>query len=154
MYKPLEDATGEKKSDHLTIKASCYVQNVDRFRKRTTNFMRCTEEGSKKFSAGLIGIDWQRVFKDVEETPTSLVAAMQQQLETLTGDCFKMVKRTYKSTDAQWITPQIKRQIKKRKRVYEKDKKRSDAWKIEKRKTEELISKSKKEYFDRQADKL
>ena len=148
-YKPLEDQTDNKKSDHLTLKASARVKNLDIF-----TYRKFTKEGEERFKEGLLNIDWQREFKDTEDNPTELVGIMQGKLDELTERCFQNVTRTIKSTDPPWITKAIKKQIKTRKRVYEKGRKRTDAWKIEKAKSDKMIGESKKRFFDKQTEKL
>ena len=53
-----------------------------------------------------------------------------------------------KESDQPWISYEIKKAVKQRKKIYKKEEKRSPKWKIAKNQTDELIKSSKKQYYD------
>ena len=63
------------------------------------------------------------------------------------NDCYPEKTTRIKSTDDPWITPAIKRRIRARKRIFQREK-RSVYWKNYKKMINKMIKRSKKEYYD------
>lgn len=67
---------------------------------------------------------------------------------------FPWENKKYKSTDKPWITDQVKRKIRQRKRAYNKNTERSSRWKILKAESAALIANNKKIHYQRAVEKL
>lgn len=90
--------------------------------------------------------DWKPLFdlNTTNEKADFLVDKLQSKMD----EYYPLLKRVTKSTDAPWMTPFIKRRIKSRKRVYDREE-RSTNWKVHKKETASLVKNAKKEYYDK-----
>ena len=83
---------------------------------------------------------------------------MSKKLEELTTDwmdkAYPTKNLTIKSTDQPWITFEIKKAIKDRKKIFKKDEKRTERWKTAKKNTDSLILESKKRYITKNVRSL
>ena len=106
------------------------------------------------FSKLLIRTDWTKIFPQYTTSSMHLVNMMNTVLEGYANQAFKMVTRKIKSSDPPWITPAIKRQVAKRKRIFRQTEQREGRWRSEKEKSNQMIRDSKKKYFDNEVEKL
>ena len=67
--------------------------------------------------------------------------------------CFKKQTRTIKSTNVPRFNNELKREFKKRNRLYKKEE-RSPEWKAAKKRTDKLLAQSKNDYYNRINNKL
>ena len=89
---------------------------------------------------------WTEVYScaDAEGMATALVETIDKKMDEL----YTYKKVTVKSTDAPWMTKEIKNKIRSRKRTYKKEE-RSIHWHDKKRETKRLVKEAKKSYYDR-----
>ena len=102
---------GTKKSDHAVVHFEADLGAHHEFKKRIINRRKFSEEGLEKFGKELAGVNWQEVYSDVAEDPDEQVKKLNEILETIVDDCFKMRRLTIKTTDAPWLNKYIKNKI-------------------------------------------
>ena len=151
---PLEDITGQKKSDHKTVIAGANVVGVGDFRKRKIKYVKYTPEGEQIFKDLLIKTDWVQTFAETPEDPTALVEKLTEVLEKYTEKSFRTMRRTIKTSDAPWMTREVEREIGRRKRMYTKAEDRTREWHDQKRLTRRLVKEAKKNYYEKTVAKL
>ena len=141
---PLQTRDG-RKSDHDALLLQIVMQNSDRFTILYKQVRPMTKKGIANFKDWIACESWDKVYNaaSAEEKATTLITMINRSMDAF----FPQKKIKVKSTDDPWITPEIKKRIKSRKRTYDKEH-RSDAWKEKKRETNKLIKDSKREYYD------
>ena len=105
-------------------------------------------EGKEAFGARLVGVDWMKEFENVPQDPTSLVERMDSVFGEIVNDCFKTCRRTVKDSDLPWISAEFKKELRKRRRVYNAQE-RSDDWKKQKKITDSVLRKDKAAYYNK-----
>ena len=141
---PLETESGTR-SDHGIVLVKAELDNHHHFSKRSFIYRPITEAGKEKIVRAVALQDWAGVCRgDASESAEALRVC----LDELIADCFPAVTVRIKSSDHPWITKAVKKQIRRRKRVFAREG-RSEKWKKLKKETEELIKKKKAEYFEK-----
>ena len=82
-----------------------------------------------------------------------MVAELNAALDTMMEECFTWVTKKYKSSDAPWISINLKDNIEKRKRLYASQNK-SDSWRRMKKNNEKDVRKAKKDYLEKAKQQL
>ena len=146
---PLESEEGVC-SDHRVLYTAANIKGTPSPRGSSCFFVRRIDPKRKeKFTKELLDIDWSIIEEDsVHESTEELTRV----LDTLVAKCFPLKKITIRSRDLPWITPSIKRTIRRRKRRYKKYG-RDPRWKELKKLTEQMIADSKKKYIERVEEK-
>ena len=83
----------------------------------------------------------------VDEKTESFIGCLEKKMDEI----YPLVKRSVKSTDPPWMTPQIKRRIKSRKKSFKKED-RGPNWKRKKKVTVDLVKKVKKDFYNKFVD--
>ena len=83
-----------------------------------------------------------------------MTEVLHNEVELLNNKHFPLVQRSKKSTDPLWITEQVKRNIRRRKRAFAKKRKRNDRWQSLKSETNDLIKRNKQDFFRSATEKL
>ena len=78
-----------------------------------------------------------------------MVSRLESLTTAWTDEAFPEKTFHIKSTDLPWMTYEIKCAIRRRKRIYDKTQKRTNEWKEEKKKTDQLLKESMREYFEK-----
>lgn len=154
LRQPVENLAGTKKSDHAVIHLKADVKHVSDNKMRKHSYLKYTEEGSKKFGELLMRTDWVAEYEGVEESPTALVKILNDKLGQISAECFEKVTKKIKDSDVPWITEELKKKIKQRKRRFNKDKKPSEVWKKMKRETDRCIANERGKYMEKEKQRL
>ena len=139
-------------SDHLSIGFELDVKQKHVF----TLIERTSRTFSKKqedlFVEYMNEIDWE---SELQNCVTSSAAAqcLTEVVSVLMDRCFPFKKKKIKSTDDPWITDPIRRVIKRRSSTFKHEGK-SENYFWWKNLAEEMISGSKKAFYDREVDKI
>ena len=152
---PLENESEDdvRRSDHRTAFAVAELQRREAFRWEVYSYRHYSSEAVEKFKHWIALYEWEEVFQ--AEGAERKAEEYQRALTVAIEDCFPLKKRKKKSTDLPWMTRSIIKQIEDRKELYVREGGvRTDEWKAEKKKTNDLIKKSKRGYMDNQRDHL
>ena len=149
---PFSNDSGSRTSDHAVIYVRTLLKNKIVAKKRTIEYKKFTEEGSEEFGKKLLAVDWVKQFEG-DQDPTELVEKMNNILGSITNSCFKTCKKTVKETDAPWISNNFKKELRRRRSIYNKQE-RSNEWKNQKKITDKILREDKTKYYDRVKSKL
>ena len=145
---PLETPIGVK-SDHLTVYASFEIKHIHMFTKKKFTTRPRTKKGEKTFARLITLVNWSPVLLD--SNVNKKVRLMNEILTNITEQSFPEKTFTIKSSDAPWITRELRRMIRKRKRRLKKYG-RDEVWRRLKREIEQKIEEEKKKWFERQKE--
>ena len=84
--------------------------------------------------------------------PTENTEILHKKIESLNDICFPWKRRKIRSTDHPWITDNIRRAIRRRRRRYKKYK-RDGKWRSIKQEVGDKIKKNKREYYEKEAER-
>ena len=113
------------------------------------DYQPITEDGKEMFLALIMAQDWSEVYTD---SPSEAAENLTIILEEITNACFPLVSVVHKSTDKAWITNGLRRQVRRRRRIYEKEG-RSERWDEAKEETGTMMERNKVRFFDRMKEK-
>ena len=149
--RPLESSTGIE-SDHEVLHARCQFEDNHVFEWVEYKTRVVTQEGKDRFAGFLTNVNWE---EEMSSTicPTESVEILQKKITTLRDMGFPWKKRKIRSTDKPWISDSIRRKIRRRDRAYKKNKK-CQRWRDIAEEVSEDIKRRKKEYYDREAEKM
>ena len=150
---PLTTLDGLRKSDHSIILFRSKLHTFHAYTVKTITRRRYTEEGMADFKCKLLQVDWMAEFGELEEDVNMLVDKMDETLGNLLDQCFKMTKIKIKSTDSPWMTREVKRKIRRRKKYYAKNG-NNIIWQQKRDAVYEAVNKAKKAYLAREEEKL
>ena len=145
LYSPLHTEDG-KTSDHgvLIVKAS--LCQSDRFTTRRIQVRPRTKRGEDIFRSLISSNDWDGTFAGLESVD-EMVEALKEKTDEWMQAAFPERTLKLKSTDLPWITFEIKKAIKDRKKIFSKTTKRTAEWREAKKETDNMIKESKKNYY-------
>ena len=138
---PLESSGGTT-SDHLILELKADLQRLHTFQWIKYRTREMTKKNQEKFREKYCAVDWERLLGGVE-SPDIMTGILHQTIDDLTNECFPWRDRKIKSTDDPWITDDIKKVIRRRKRKYCKQH-RSLAWKEIKEESDRMIRESRR----------
>ena len=145
----VENGEPVHKSDHRTAFLTVEMEKREVFRWQVYSYRHYCPEAVEDFKNWIVFHDWREVLE--ASGSEEKAAAYQSTLNEAIGRCFPLKKRKKKSTDLPWMTRSIIKQIEDRKALFVREGgKRTEAWKQEKKRTNELIKKSKRGYMDNQ----
>ena len=140
---PLSSDNGPR-SDHNVVIVEARLPRLHQFKKRKITYRKITEDGKRRFKALLDGTDWG----ELEGLSSSGAAdALAVKLKVMLDQCFPLRSFMLKSTDPPWMTPKIRKAIRRRKRLFKREG-RSEAWRRLKKETEDLIKHAKQERLE------
>ena len=145
MRPPLETPEGIR-SDHNIILASAEIINSDRFKKSTFFARRRSKKADIKMKHWIMREEWTVVYE--KEDAESMTEAFVGLIEEKMNDFYPIQRTVIKSTDPPWMTKEIKRRIRSRKRMYSKEE-RSDRWHGKKKETKRLVKEAKYNYYNK-----
>ena len=123
-FPPLVNEEGQM-SDHDCIVVCCRSERRHIFEKKKITFRPLTNEGQIRFGSLLATVDWAGLHNvGVDEA----VCEMDRVLDSLYKACFPEKTRVIKSSDAPWMTTQIRRLSNKKRKLYRK-KGKTENWK-------------------------
>ena len=140
-------------SDHGLLVVGCSLKHVHQFTKIKYTTKEFSQENKDLFNEEFAKVDWLAVANGSNNVD-DLTKKTQDIITDLDERCFPTTSRTRKSTDPPWITDSIKRAVRRRKRAYGKNYKRTADWKKLKRETDRMIADGKKKFYDAETDKL
>ena len=89
---------------------------MHRFEKKTVRHRRYTDQGRLRFKQMIVNETWDDLRKGTaSEAADALIKLLVRYLD----DCFPWKQFTVKSTDPPWMTPQVKRCAKRKRRTFE-----------------------------------
>ena len=134
-------------SDHRVAFCVLEVPRREVFRWEIYTYRHYDQAAVERFKDWIVMHEWREVLGAVG--PEDKADAYQATLTKAIDDCFPLKTRKKKSTDLPWMTDGIRKQIKDRKELFAREGGiRTDAWKVEKKRTADLIKKSKRGYMD------
>ena len=148
---PLDNDQGAP-SDHKILGARLLLQHSDQFTWVKYRTRQITKKNHEEFARRYCGINWEDEFKNVE-CPSWMAAKLHEITNMLTEECFPWKYRKIRSTDDPWITDEIRRAIRRRKRKFKKYRK-TKPWRIVKEETEKLIRDAKMEFYEKAVGEL
>ena len=148
---PLE-AIGGARSDHDILSTSVKLTHNHHFEwvRYRTRDMR--EKNHELFAKEITSIEWERLIGNTE-CPSEMTVRVQSKITEITDRCFPWQDRKIRSTDDPWITDEIRRSIKTRRRRYSKYH-RGQKWREAKKNTNTMIKNSKQEYYQKELEKI
>ena len=146
---PLESEAGAP-SDHRIAYA------VAKFTRRklptiTYSYRHYTDQGADDFCTLLADQDWDPVSAAVG--PSAKVRVFQDILDRLMSICFLMKTTTRRTSDPPWVNSKIRKLLKKRRRIYDREG-RSPRWKQLKKQCKELYNRRAAVYMEEQKKTL
>ena len=140
-------------SDHAVLVVEVFAPHLHvyewiKFRTRTI-----TPGASDAFTSAFAAVDWESEIGDMTD-PSMMTERLHSITERLNDTHFPWREVRFKSTDKPWITEQVKRKIRQRKRAYKKKADKSTRWRKLKAETKTLIAKNKKIHYEKAASKL
>ena len=146
---PLETEDG-RQSDHRIAFTEARFQtqkpNVVKY-----SYRAYSDQGADTFCDTLSSQSWQTVYS--APSPTAKVVAFQTILMALLESCFEWKTTTRLETDPPWMNNKIRRLIKKRRKVYDREG-RSARWKCLKKQSDKLYSTRASNYMESQKKAL
>ena len=142
---PLEANDGQSASDHkvLYYEASLPGKTQVKRTKKKINFRPYTKRGEEIFGRKLLFTDWSSLSD--EEDPAHKLHLI---LDEYVNEAFPMKTRTVREQEYPWITREIARMSRRKKREYKRHR-RSERWKQLHHNCEQLISTSREAFFQR-----
>ena len=140
---PLESNDGTSASDHAVIHLTAKVGAAKPRRKVRIQFRPYTQRGEDLFGKLLAQTDW--AFLSIAEDPAEL---LRERLDEYTEIAFPMKSSTIVESNPPWVTKQIRRLSRIKKRKYKRNR-RSERWKALERRSERLIVEAKTSFFER-----
>ena len=132
---PLESEEG-RKSDHSVVTVEAKLPRLHQYTTSTFQTRVYSTEAEEKFGGLLMNVDWETISgRDPSETAEKL----DNILQSMVNECFPLVTRTVRSSDAPWITKRIKSLIRNRKRIFKKQG-RSALWRKKKKELDLIIA--------------
>ena len=142
---PLETDEGRPSDHKIAFAAAEFVKQKPA--SVTYSYRAFTDDGADKFSELLATQSWHTVY--AAPSPTTKVMAFQVILAALLESCFQWKTTTRLSTDPPWMNNKIRRLIKKRRKVYDREG-RSARWKALKKQSDKLYTSRAANYMDSQ----
>ena len=142
---PLETEDG-RVSDHRIAYASAAFEKMNKGL-ITYTYREYTEAGADKFVEAVNRQDWACVYSEL--TASGKVEKLQAVLEKLMDSAFETKTTTRREQDPPWINDKVRRLIKKRRKIYDREG-RSKPWKNLKKRSDKLIKKRAARYMERQ----
>ena len=150
---PFETPDGTQ-SDHAVLVVRSNLRHVHDFfswvRYKTREI---DDEGKRLCNDDFQTTDWKSIVS-AHDNIHDAMCAVQNRIEDPNDKHFPWKSRKIRSTDDPWINDKVRRAIRRRKRAYDKNKKRSARWKILKRHTDDLIAEEKFKYYEKEERKL
>ena len=146
LRQPLESDDGQKRSNHKTILVDAPVGNEHRFKWKRVRTRPRTKKGDRTFRSLIENNSWQRIrdLNDAEEKANALV----EELDSIMTKAYPVVTKKIRNTDDPWINDEIRKKIKSRKELFEREH-RSAAWKELKRGTNKMIKDAKHNFYNK-----
>ena len=110
-----------------------------------------TDSGADAFADSIRQQSWESVFS--KTTASAKVETFQDIIERLMSNHFETKTTIRRETDPPWINDRVRKLWAKRRKVYDREG-RSSAWKKLKKKSDKLVKKRAKNYFDKQRSAL
>ena len=138
-------------SDHKTVYVRPKIPRVPQYTKQVYEYVQRTKEGDEQMRTYLRQQHWTKVTD--QHTTDLKVARLHQIIQNGIEKAYKLVKRTKKSSEPQWMSPYIRRRIKRRRAVFRRAG-RCETWKKLKSKTQRIIDKRGTHFNKIKKDKL
>ena len=111
---PLEDEEG-KASDHNTVICRATLPRLHQFTTKSITYRVYNARAEEEFEQMLLQQNWDSIVAE-HMSPSEAAVAMNEILQKLYNDAFPIKKRVLKSTDAPWLTDEIRRLCRNKKR--------------------------------------
>ena len=140
-------------SDHRVAFACLALERVESFVWREYSYRQYTEEAVKNFREWIVMYEWSPVLEAVGSNNKAL--AYQRILQWAVDEFFPLRTTRRKSTDLPWLGRGVLKLINNRKKLFVAEGcKRTEVWKREKKRIDEIVRKRKRSYMDTQRDNL
>lgn len=149
-----DETTGEtSKSDHKTAYCRAEIQKVESFRWQEYSYRQYTNEAVLNFKNWIVMYPWDEVLQ--AEGSNNKALQYQQTLQRAVDEFFLLRTTRRKTTDLPWLGRGVLRLIKNRNNLFVAEGGvRTEAWKKEKKRIDDIIKKRKRSYMDTQRDNL
>ena len=124
-------------SDHLVVHAKVRMPRVPQYEVESYQYHRFDEQGRKKFGEWLRKADWESIYR--HNTPTEKVRELHNVFSKATNECFELKTRKKKTSEPPWMTDAIRDAIRRRRAIYRREKRQSEAWRKMKAETSKIV---------------
>ena len=133
-------------SDHGVVHAVSAISGTESFTKKHFFMRRRTKKADRNMSRWLREMDWSflKGINCVDRMTETFISTIEEKMDEI----YPMIRRTKKSSDPPWMTPQIKKRIRSRKRSYKRED-RGPSWRKKKKMTADLVKKAKKDFYNK-----
>ena len=140
-------------SDHAVLVNDVSALQIHSFEWIKFKVRDVTPCSKKAFARDFSLINWEEEIGQLQD-PSAMTERLHSVIDSLNNHHFPLKEIKYKSTDKPWITKQVKRKIRRRKRAYDKNGDRSERWKRLKAESNAVIARNKKKHYAKAAAKL
>lgn len=151
LREPLTEVGGTP-SDHDSLLFSMNLPNQHDFEWVEYRAREMTQKNLRKFEEAYTKIDWTEEIGHIE-CSTMMVNILHEIINRITDECIPWKTWKVRSTDDPWISDDIRRAIRRRKRCYRKNK-RSSRWAALKAEKTKIIREAKEAFYQGAVNKM
>ena len=150
---PLETEDEDtRRSDHRIVCCKVSLRRQEAFRWETYSYRHFNERSTEIFREWVVFHDWKEVLQ--AGTAEEKAEAYQKTVVGAVEKFYPLRTIRRKNTDPPWLDKKTKKMIEDRKEFYIQEGGRTEAWKQEKKKTNDAVRKRKRGFLDIQKEKL
>ena len=135
-------------SDHNVMSVTAQIRGVSSYTKRVFFVRKRSKRADDRMRMWFKTEDW--AFLNDRDDVNDMVDAFVDRIDEKMNEFYPSCRRTAKSTDPPWMTHQIKKRIKSRKKTYRREgNKRGTGWRKKKKETARLVKEAKNNFYMR-----
>ena len=142
VHDPLENSTGVR-SNHDVVIVEASFDRLHVFKKEEIWLRHYSVESESQFGAALLLVDWTPIYS---LGPSEAANFLNDKLVEIRDATFPLRKTVIKSTDGEWMTPSLRRKIRRKRRMYKREGKTA-RWKSFEAEVEEQVRCAKQNYL-------
>ena len=148
---PLESEY-DSRSDHKIAFAKANLERRDKYRWESYSYRHFNDSSVALFKDWVVWHDWEGVL--LADTAEEKALAYQEAVVGAVERFFPLRTVRRKDTDPPWMNKQTRKMLDDRKKLFCEEKGRTEIWKAEKKRTNEVVKKRKRGFLDRQREEL
>ena len=150
---PLRNDESQVESDHKIVLVEANWKHSHQFKWVKTWGRQLGEQNIKKCTDAINGFDWEQLV-DHSLSPTILATRLHDKLIEIADMTIPWKEYKKRSTDKPWIDDKTRRMVARRQEVFRNKGRNSVDWHELKDKTDDMISTSKKKWYDNETERL
>ena len=150
---PLRNDESETESDHRFVVFNAAWKHSHRFTWIRTRGRQLSQENVERCIEEINRYDWTSL-ADTDMTPTALAKRLHDTLCSIADRTIPWKTYKRRSTDDPWIDDKIRKMIARRRAVFRNKGRNSKDWKELKAKTDEMIARAKRKWYEEEANRL